>query len=185
SGETSVGRYPLETVETMARIIESTEQHGLERIPPLGSRPRTRGGAITRAAVEIADQLDARYICAFTQSGDTARRLGRLRPVRPLIAFTSLEATLNVLALSWGIRPVLVDFAGHTDKMTAQVDQYLFDAGLVDLDDLVVIAAGSPPGTTGSTNMLKVHRVGDLADAGSGNLRRREKVGPWPADAQP
>ncbi|BBE22689.1 pyruvate kinase [Arthrobacter sp. MN05-02] len=68
SGETSVGKYPIETVRTMADIIESTERHGLERVPPLGSRPKTRGGAITRAAVEISDQLDAKYICTFTQS---------------------------------------------------------------------------------------------------------------------
>ncbi|MFN3924527.1 MAG: pyruvate kinase, partial [Pseudarthrobacter sp.] len=80
SGETSVGKYPIETVKVMARIIESTEVHGLERVPPLGTKPKTRGGAITRAAVEIADQLDAKYICAFTQSGDSARRLSRLLP---------------------------------------------------------------------------------------------------------
>ncbi|NKX56015.1 pyruvate kinase [Arthrobacter mobilis] len=182
SGETSIGAYPLETVETMARIIESTEQHGLERVPPLGSRPHTRGGAITRAAVEIADQLDARYICTFTQSGDSARRLSRLRPVRPMFAFTPLASTRNFMALIWGIQPILVDFASHTDQMTAQVDKVLFDAGLVEIDDLVVIAAGSPPGVVGSTNMVKVHRVGDLADAGGNLPRRREKVGPWPAN---
>ncbi|WP_035780038.1 pyruvate kinase, partial [Arthrobacter sp. H14] len=78
SGETSVGEYPIETVQTMARIIEATEADGLERIPPLGSSPKTRGGAITRASVEIANQLDAKYICTFTQSGDSARRLSRL-----------------------------------------------------------------------------------------------------------
>ncbi|MCG2624362.1 pyruvate kinase [Arthrobacter sp. I2-34] len=179
SGETSVGKYPVATVATMARIIESTEQHGLERIPALGSMPRTRGGAITRAAVEIAGQLDARYICTFTQSGDSARRLSRLRPVRPLFAFTPTEQVRAELALAWGITPVLAEPVSHTDQMTAQVDRTLFDAGLVELDDLVVIAAGSPPGVPGSTNMIKVHRVGDLADAG-GDLPRREKVGPWP-----
>jgi pyruvate kinase len=184
SGETSVGAYPLETVKTMARIIESTEQHGLDRVPPLGSRPRTRGGAITRAAVEIANQLDAKYICTFTQSGDSARRLSRLRPGRPIFAFTPDQATLNVMSLIWGIQPLLVDFVEHTDKMTAQVDRVLFEKGLVDIDDLVVIAAGSPPGKAGSTNSLKVHRVGDLADAGeqleSQQASRRERVGPWP-----
>ena len=183
SGETSVGRYPVDTVATMARIIESTEQHGLERIPALGTAPHTRGGAITRAAVQIAEQLEAKYICTFTQSGDSARRLSRLRPVKPLFAFTPLESTRNFMSLFWGISPLLVEFAPHTDQMTAQVDRVLFEAGLVELDDLVVIAAGSPPGTAGSTNMVKVHRVGDLADAG-GNLPRREKVGPWPDQAR-
>jgi pyruvate kinase len=166
SGETSVGKYPVETVQTMARIIESTEQHGLERVPPLGSKPKTRGGAITRAAVEISDQLDARCICVFTQSGDSARRLSRLRPNKPLFAFTPVQSTLNVMALMWGIQPRLVDFAEHTDHMTAQVDRVLYEQNLADIDDLVVIAAGSPPGQAGSTNSLRVHRVGDIADAG-------------------
>ena len=112
SGETSVGKFPIETVKTMARIIESTEVHGLERVPPLGTKPKTRGGAITRAAVEIADQLDAKYICTFTQSGDSARRLSRLRPVRPVFAFTPVEHVWNQLALTWGIQPVLVPDGG-------------------------------------------------------------------------
>ena len=183
SGETSVGKYPVETVATMARIIESTEKHGLERIPALGSEPRTRGGAVTWAAVEIAGKLDARYLCTFTESGDSARRLSRLRPVRPVFAFTPTEKVRSQLALAWGITPVLAHPASHTDEMTAQVDGLLFDAGLVQPDDLVVIAAGSPAGQVGSTNLLRVHRVGDLADAG-GELEartEREKVGPWPA----
>src|SRR5450830_1611764 len=115
SGETSVGKFPIETVKTMARIIESTEVHGLERVPPLGTKPKTRGGAITRAAVEIADQLDAKYICAFTQSGDSARRLSRLRPIKPVFAFTPVEQVWNQLALTWGIQPVLVQMVDHTD----------------------------------------------------------------------
>ncbi|GAA3700305.1 pyruvate kinase [Arthrobacter ginkgonis] len=182
SGETSVGAYPVETVETMARIIESTERHGLERIPGLGSEPRTRGGAVTWAAVEIAEKLDAKYLCTFTQSGDSARRLSRLRPVRPVFAFTPTEHVRSQLALAWGITPVLAEPASHTDEMTAQVDGLLFDAGLVEPDDVVVIAAGSPAGQTGSTNLLRVHRVGDLADAGGDLPGRtvREGIGPWP-----
>ncbi|MCQ1949995.1 MULTISPECIES: pyruvate kinase [Arthrobacter] len=183
SGETSVGSYAIETVETMARIIESTEQHGLNRVPPLGSKPRTRGGAITRAAVEISDQLDAKYICTFTQSGDSARRLSRLRPSKPVFAFTPVEDTYRYMTLFWGVAPMLVEFAEHTDQMTAQVDRTLLEEGLVEDDDLVVIAAGSPPGQAGSTNSIKVHRVGDIADAGQradGQERVKEKVGPWP-----
>jgi pyruvate kinase len=183
SGETSVGKYPIETVKVMARISESTEVHGLERVPPLGTKPKTRGGAITRAAVEIADQLEAKYICTFTQSGDSARRLSRLRPIKPVFAFTPLEHVWNQLALTWGIQPVLVPMVGHTDEMTAQVDRSLLELKVVDDGDLVVIAAGSPPGKAGSTNMLKVHRVGDLGDAGSlgGEAGApREKLGPWP-----
>ncbi|BCW44654.1 pyruvate kinase [Arthrobacter sp. StoSoilB5] len=180
SGETSVGQYPIETVKVMARIIESTEEHGLERVPPLGTKPKTRGGAITRAAVEIADQLDAKYICTFTQSGDSARRLSRLRPVKPVFAFTPVEHVWNQLALTWGIQPVLVPTVGHTDEMTAQVDRSLLDMKIVDEGDLVVIAAGSPPGQAGSTNLLKVHKVGDLADTSQIDASRKEPVGPWP-----
>ena len=182
SGETSVGKYPIETVKVMARIIESTEEHGLERVPPLGTKPKTRGGAITRAAVEIADQLDAKYICTFTQSGDSARRLSRLRPIKPVFAFTPVEHVWNQLALTWGIQPVLVPMVGHTDEMTAQVDRSLLDMELVEDGDLVVIAAGSPPGKAGSTNSLKVHKVGDLADtSGLGDVTgNKEKLGPWP-----
>jgi pyruvate kinase len=182
SGETSVGTYPIETVKVMARIIESTEEHGLERVPPLGTKPKTRGGAITRAAVEIADQLDAKYICTFTQSGDSARRLSRLRPIKPVFAFTPVEHVWNQLALTWGIQPVLVAMVGHTDEMTAQVDRSLLDMGLVEDGDLVVIAAGSPPGKAGSTNSLKVHKVGDLADTSrlGDAAEKKEKLGPWP-----
>ena len=183
SGETSVGKYPIDTVKTMARIIESTEEHGLNRVPPLGSKPRTRGGAITRAAVEIADQLDTAAICTFTQSGDSARRLSRLRPKKPVFAFTPVESTLNYMSLFWGIQPMLVEFAEHTDKMTAQVDRILIERGIVEEGAMVVIAAGSPPGQAGSTNLIKVHRVGDDADAaenGTGRRLEKEKVGPWP-----
>ena len=182
SGETSVGKFPIETVKTMARIIESTEVHGLERVPPLGTKPKTRGGAITRAAVEIADQLDAKYICTFTQSGDSARRLSRLRPIRPVFAFTPVEQVWNQLALTWGIMPVLVPMVNHTDAMTAQVDRSLLNLDVVEDGDMVVIAAGSPPGKAGSTNMLKVHKVGDLADAGSTGEAEvaKDKLGPWP-----
>ncbi len=179
SGETSVGKFPIETVKTMARIIESTEEHGLERVPKLGTNPKTRGGAITRAAVEIADQLNARYVCTFTQSGDSARRLSRLRPTRPVFAFTPVESVWNQLSLTWGITPVMVPMVEHTDAMTEQVDKKLLETGLAQNGDVVVIAAGSPPGQAGSTNLLKVHTVGDSADFG-GVAAPREKVGPWP-----
>lgn len=183
SGETSVGKFPIETVKTMARIIEATEKEGLQRIPKLGSEPRTRGGVITAAAVKVADQLDARYIATFTQSGDSARRLSRLRPAKLVFAFTPVEQVRNQLALTWGIEPVLVPTVQHTDAMTEQVDRTLLAKGLVTEGDLVVIAAGSPPGQAGSTNLLKVHKVGDLADIGksvNGVKRNKEKVGPWP-----
>ena len=187
SGETSVGAYPVQAVETMASIISATEETGLDRIPPLGSKPRTRGGAVTRAAVEIAQQLSAQYIAAFTQSGDSARRLSRLRPRQPIYAFSHVEATVRILCLSWGIRPMLVDFAENTDKMTAQVDRSLLRGGIAQPNELVVLAAGSPPGVSGSTNTIKVHRIGDVADveqlAEGLEPPRREPIGFWPASS--
>lgn len=182
SGETSVGKYPIETVQTMARIIESTEEHGLDRVPALGTDPKTRGGAITRAAVTIADQIGARYVCAFTQSGDSARRLSRLRPKRQIFAFTPDERVWNQMALAWGVQPIRVPMVEHTDEMTEQVDSQLIEKGLAIEGDVVVIAAGSPPGQAGSTNLIKVHKIGDLADFSEGGRAEREKVGPWRAN---
>ena len=160
SGETSVGKYPIRTVQTMASIIKSTEEHGLDRMPPLGTRPGTRGGAITRAAVDIAKSLDIPFLVAFTQSGDSARRLSRLRAPQPIYAFTHSYTTSNVLCLSWGVTPRIVPFKDSTDQMTEQIDHELVKNGLAEIDDLVVMVAGSPPGVPGTTNMLKVHRMG-------------------------
>jgi pyruvate kinase len=161
SGETSVGEYPIETVRTMARIVESTEDHGLERIAPLGTKPRTLGGAITLAAVEIAEFTEASYLCVFTESGDSARRMSRLRHGLPIIAFTPNEATRRRLAMTWGVRSYLVDRKTHTDELFSQVDDVLIGNGLAVPGDRVIVTAGSPPGLEGSTNDLRVHRVGD------------------------
>ncbi|PZP30283.1 MAG: pyruvate kinase [Kocuria rhizophila] len=180
SGETSVGKYPVQTIETMAKIIEATETQGMDRMPPLGTEPRTRGGAVTRAAVTMARQLDVNYICTFTQSGDSARRLSRLRPSRPILAFTPVQNVMALLSLLWGVHPIMVKQVHHTDEMTKQVDHYMLEKGLAGPDDLVIICAGSPPGVAGSTNLVKVHRVGDLDDAGEAPVREEhERVGPW------
>jgi len=160
SGETSVGKYPVVTVQTMARIVESTEEHGLERIPPLGTKPRTQGGAITLAAAEVADFVDARYVCVFTESGDSARRMSRLRFRIPMKAFTPDEAIRRRMSLTWGIESFLVDRVGHTDAMFEQVDEVLLDRGLAEIGDKVVVISGSPPGIPGSTNDIRVHIIG-------------------------
>lgn len=161
SGETSVGAYPIETVTTMARIVETVEEHGLERIPPLGTKPRTKGGAITKAAVETGALLGAKYLVAFTQSGDSARRMARLRPGIPLLAFSPLSATRHQLALSWGIEAFTAEHVDHTDEMVKQVDRMLLEQERCRRGDLVIIVAGSPPGIPGSTNAMRVHRIGD------------------------
>ncbi|MFC6352832.1 pyruvate kinase [Rothia nasimurium] len=179
SGETSVGKYPIITIQTMARIIKSTEERGLFRVPELGTSPRTRGGAITRAAVNIADQLDVKYIATFTQSGDTARRLARLRPAKPVLALTPEPSVRAFLSLLWGVEAAVSPTAKDTDEMTAVVDRYMLANGLAEANDMIVMAAGSPPGVAGSTNTVKVHRVGDLDDAGAVLPEARETVGPF------
>ncbi|QPT53321.1 pyruvate kinase [Rothia kristinae] len=179
SGETSVGQYPIITIQTMARIVESTEAHGLDRVPALGSSPRTRGGAVTLAAVNIAQQLDVNFICTFTQSGDSARRLCRLRPSRPILAFTPDPKVAAFMALFWGVQAVVDQKAQSTDEMLAEVDRYLISKGMATKDEMIVMTAGSPMGVAGSTNMVRAHRVGDLDDNGAPVPEEHEKLGPY------
>ncbi|MEU1970637.1 pyruvate kinase [Microbacterium sp. NPDC019599] len=160
SGETSVGAHPVTVVETMARIIESTEEHGLERIAPLGTKPRTQGGAMTLAAASIADFVDAKYVCVFSQSGDSARRMSRLRHPVPIIAFTDLPETRSRNALLWGVETFLVERGTTTDALMDIVDDTLLTGGRAQPGDKVVVTAGAPPGIAGSTNNVRVHTVG-------------------------
>ena len=157
SGETSIGEFAIEAVETMARIIQKTEEGGLDRIRPIKTAPRTKGGAITKAATEVGAIVDAKYLVAFTQSGDSARRMSRLRSPIPILAMTPELGTYNRLALSWGVESVLTPIVGATDEMVKLVDSVLIDSGRVHLGDNVMIVAGSPPGIPGSTNAMRVH----------------------------
>ena len=161
SGETSVGEYPIETVETMARIISSTEDHELANMAAIDWQPLTRGGVIAKAAAEVADRVDAKYLVAFTQSGDSARRMSRYRGRVPLLAFTPVARVRSQLSLTWGVETFLTQDVEHTDEMVRQVDEALLEIGRVKQGDLVVIIAGSPPGIAGSTNALRIHRMGD------------------------
>jgi pyruvate kinase len=161
SGETSVGEFAIEAVQTMARIIAKTEEGGLDRIRPMISQPRTKGGAITKAATEIGKILNAKYLVAFTTSGDSARRMSRLRSGIPMLALTPDQGTYNRLALSWGVEPLITAVVSHTDEMVKQVDAVLLESKRAAKGDSVIIVAGSPPGIPGSTNALRVHVVGD------------------------
>ena len=161
SGETSIGEFPIEAVQTMARIIQKTEEGGLDRIRPIKTAPRTKGGAITKAATEVGAIVDAKYLVAFTQSGDSARRMSRLRSPIPILAMTPEVGTYNRLALSWGVESMLTPVVGATDEMVKLVDAALIDSGRAVIGDNVIIVAGSPPGIPGSTNAMRVHRVGD------------------------
>ncbi len=180
SGETSIGDYPILAVETMARIIESTEDHGLARMAAMSWQPRTRGGVIAKAAADVADRVGAKYLVAFSQSGDTARRLSRYRTQVPVLCFTPEPVVRSQLALTWGIETFLGPQVEHTDEMVMQVDRALLDAGRCEEGELVVIVAGSPPGIPGSTNALRVHQMGDAingaAPAYRSVARQEERV---------
>jgi len=161
SGETSVGDFPIESVRIMARIIERTEEVALDQIPPLKHSPTTKGGAITKAATEVGLTVGAKFLLAFTQSGDSARRMSRLRSPIPMLALTPDLGTYNRLALSWGVESMVTAVVNHTDEMVMQVDTLLIESKRVNIGDLVLIVAGSPPGIPGSINAMRVHKIGD------------------------
>lgn len=159
SGETSVGAYPVETVQTMARIVENTEKHGLKEISKIKWDPHTTGGVIAMSAAQAAQQLDAKYMVAFTQSGDTARRMSRLRAEIPLVVFTPEEKTAHWLTLCWGAQVFTTESYASNEDMVTAVNEIMQDLGLVKADEHVVIVFGSPIGVIGKTNTLRVHRI--------------------------
>ena len=161
SGETSVGKYPVQTVATMSRIITEVENSGVD-VAELLHDPRTPGGVISKAARDIAESLGAVALVAFTQSGDTARRLARLHAHAKVLAFTPEETVQRQLALSMGGQAHQVWTVQTTDEMVRQVDSALLAQRVCRPDDLVVIVAGTPPSTPGATNTIRVHHIGDI-----------------------
>ena len=164
SGETAVGRYPVQAVQMMARIAEVTERS----MPYADWLQRTRDtssisvtDAIGQVASEIAAGLDAKAIITSTISGATARRVAMHRPITPIIAPSPSQTTCRQLALVWGVRPLLVEQFTDTDTMIATAVGAAQARHLVEEGDLVIITAGVPVGGAGLTNMLKVHRVGE------------------------
>jgi pyruvate kinase len=172
SGETSVGDFPIDSVKIMARIIERTEDVALDQIPPLKHSPATKAGAITKAATEVGLTVGAKYLVAFTQSGDSARRMSRLRSPIPMLALTPEIGTYNRLALSWGVESLLTATVNHTDEMVMQVDTILIESKRVKIADLVLIVAGSPPGIPGSINAMRVHKIGDAVSGVAAAYRK-------------
>ena len=167
----------------MARIVEAVEVESTA-VPPLTHVPRTKRGVISYAARDIGERLDAKALVAFTQSGDTVRRLARLHTPLPLLAFTPLPEVRSQLSLTWGTETFLVDPVASTDEMIGQVDHALLSVGPVfQQGDLVVIVAGSPPGTVGldQPHPRAPHRrrgphvsdptVGDSSPVGDPSLR--------------
>jgi pyruvate kinase len=161
SGETSVGRYPVQTVATMSRILTSVEESGTQ-VRGLQHNPRTAGGAIVKAARDIGDALGAVALVAFTQTGDTARRLSRLQPAQRILVFTPVEQVQRQMALLWGAEAHLVWTVRTTDDMVRQVDTALLNRSVCRPGDLVIIVAGTPPTTPGATNTIRLHHIGDV-----------------------
>ena len=166
SGETSVGRFPIESVSTMARIIVAAEED-LSRLPLVQAEPATISGAIARAAAVVGRTVGASALVAFTQSGNTARLLAGHRSPIPLLAFTPIPEVRSQLTLTWGVETFLVPSVSHTDEMVRQVDSAMLELGRMSPGEYVTIVAGSPPATSGSTNAMRVHRLGN-------------PVPPWP-----
>ncbi|MFY9653415.1 pyruvate kinase [Trebonia sp.] len=164
SAETSVGAYPVETVATMARIVSAAEDNSLRAEHSLTRMPTTTGGAIARAAAEVGAIVGAKALVAFTMTGETARRLARYRSPVPLLAFTTEPATRSQLALTWGVETFIGPAVRHTDDMVHEVDSALVRLGRCTIGDKIVIVAGSPPGSPGKTNALRVHRIGDAIE---------------------
>jgi pyruvate kinase len=161
SGETSVGKYPVQAVATMSRIITSVEESGTG-VRGLMHNPRTSSGALVKAARDIGDALGAVALVAFTQTGDTAKRLSRLQPTQRLLVFTPVEQVQRQMALLWGAEAQLVWTVKTTDEMVRQVDTALINRSVCRPGDLVIIVAGTPPTTPGATNTIRVHHIGDI-----------------------
>ncbi|WP_299955792.1 pyruvate kinase [uncultured Modestobacter sp.] len=162
SGETSVGKFPIVAVKTMERIIDAIETD--EILSPAVTRaPGSRPGAIVRAAKDIGEALDVAALAAFTSTGKSAQRLAALHTRLPILAFTNDPRVRSRLALSWGVETFIVPTVEHTDDMVAQVDFSLLSIGRLKEGDQVVVVAGSPPNTAGSTNLIRVHEVGTEA----------------------
>jgi len=162
SGETSVGLYPVEAVEVMDRIVREAESATLE-----GPRDRrlptatTKQEAIAEAACRAALELGAAAIAVFTQTGMAVKYVAKYRPTVPLLAFTTEQVVRSQLSLVWGAETFIVPAVDHTDAMVQQVERAMIDLGRGREGDLVIIVAGTPPGRRGTTNMMKIHRLGE------------------------
>jgi len=164
SGETAVGAFPTEAVQMMSKVAEFTEKqmdytrllqenhllHGMESVTD----------AIGEAVVTIAHDQNAKAILCSSTSGQTARTVSKYRPKAPILAATTREETYRTMSLLWGVQPMLVPLPKDTDEMIQQTVDAAVKGGYLVEGDLVVITAGTPIGVPGSTNLIKVHTIG-------------------------
>lgn len=163
SGETAAGTYPVESVETMSRIARKIENSSIykERESYTFHGQANVTDAMGKAVTTTAQLLNATAILTPTESGYTANIVSKYRPSCPIIAITPYENVLNQLALVWGVHPILVDSANTTDEMIENAIKAAVHKKAVKQGDLTIITAGVPVRETGTTNIMKVHVVGD------------------------
>ena len=163
SAETSVGKYPVQAVRTMARIAEETEKR-LSYGHLMAERgmwiERETDELISYSACHTAASLGAVAIVAFTQSGSTARRVSKYRPRVPILAITPSDVVSGCLLLHWGVYPFQIDPASSVDELFGAGAKLAKEVGIAKPGDLIVITGGVPIGVAGSTNLLKVERIG-------------------------
>ena len=177
SGETASGKYPIESVNTMGKILEYTEMsinHDDFFKFRVKNMESTMTNAIGKSACEIAEELGASAIITATTSGNTSRSISKFRPKMPIIASTPFEKIKNQLSLEWGVTPIKVENHKDTDTILETSIESSLNKKLVETGDTVVLTAGVPVGTTGSTNLLKVETVSKVI--GNGTAIGREKV---------
>ncbi len=161
SGETAVGKYPARTVEYMDRICREVETAGVRVSVDFLESHRTFSSATAKAAVEAAVNLDLGTIAAFTESGATARLLSKYRPPASIIAFTAEPDTYRRMALYWGVTPQMQERRDSTDLMLAAAEKFLEKSGLCEVGEGLVMVAGTPPNIQASTNLMKLHIIGE------------------------
>ncbi|QDR81016.1 pyruvate kinase [Sporomusa termitida] len=171
SGESASGQYPVEAVQTMVRIAVRTE-NSLRHSELLAGKgiqlQRTTTDAISHATAQIAHELGAAAIITSTQSGYTARMVSKYRPQSTIVAVTPNEKTVRRMLLLWGVYPVLGPSFNNTDEMVHSAVATSLQAGVVNDGDLLVVTAGVPAGKSGTTNMIRVHIVGNILTRGTG-----------------
>lgn len=169
SGETAAGKYPVEAVKMMKLIAQKTESSMQFRKLVLGKilnlddlterQSKNPAEAVGFAAVELAEEISAKYIVCFSHSGGTARLISKFRPDIPVIGFSPVKATVRQLALAWGINPLGTREVGTVDELLDGAAEALKFKGWVNTGDMIVITAGVPVGKPGMTNMIKVVQI--------------------------
>jgi pyruvate kinase len=172
SNETAAGQYPIDAVQTMATIALNAETHFAQDARrdfrkmrnPVNETFEKTSDAVSRAATQIAQEINAKWIVTSTMSGYTAYRVARQRPAIPILALTPDQKTMNRMALVWGVVPMLVPDYNSIDEMLMLISRTAYEAKLVNRGDVIVIVAGVPFRKRGSTNFIKIHTIGEVGE---------------------